>query len=52
VVYINIPALVNLENIELNEEQLELVAGGGIKDLAALVLMPWLVPAIMIKNAI
>lgn len=29
-VYINIPAKLNTENVELNEEQLELVAGGDI----------------------
>jgi hypothetical protein len=28
-VYINIPAKMNLDNVELNEEQLEVVAGGG-----------------------
>jgi len=29
VVYINIPQQVNLDDVELNEEQLEIVAGGG-----------------------
>ncbi|QVY64634.1 NHLP leader peptide family RiPP precursor [Polaribacter sp. Q13] len=29
VVYINIPAEVNMDDMELNEEQLEIVAGGG-----------------------
>ena len=28
-IYINIPAKLNLEDAELNEEQLEIVAGGG-----------------------
>jgi hypothetical protein len=28
-VYINIPAKTNLDDVELNEEQLEVVAGGG-----------------------
>jgi hypothetical protein len=28
IVYINIPAIINFENMELNEEQLEAVAGG------------------------
>ena len=28
-VYINIPAKLNLEDTELNEEQLEIIAGGG-----------------------
>ena len=31
-VYINIPAANNLDNVELSEEQLEAVAGGGIID--------------------
>lgn len=29
VVYINIPAQPNMDDVELNEEQLEIVAGGG-----------------------
>jgi hypothetical protein len=29
VVYINIPAKSNMDDVELNEEQLEIVAGGG-----------------------
>jgi len=29
VVYINIPAKVNMDDMELNEEQLEIIAGGG-----------------------
>jgi hypothetical protein len=35
VVYINIPAVPSIDNVELNEEQLEAVAGGGvsIKDI-------------------
>ena len=28
-VYINIPAKMNLDDVELNEEQLEVIAGGG-----------------------
>jgi len=31
-VYINIPAEQNMEDVELNEEQLEIVAGGGTLD--------------------
>ncbi len=30
IVYINIPAKLNLDDVELNEEQLEVVAGGGL----------------------
>lgn len=34
IIHINIPAQPNLDNIELNEEQLEAVAGGkGVKDV-------------------
>lgn len=32
VVYINIPAQPNMDDVELNEEQLEIVAGGGSID--------------------
>ncbi len=31
-IYINIPAKPNLEDIELNEKQLEAIAGGGVKE--------------------
>ena len=41
-VYINIPAEPNLDNIELNEEQLEAIAGG------AFFPFPWLPPIIPI----
>jgi hypothetical protein len=34
-VYINIPANINLEDVELNEEQLEAVAGG--RDIADMI---------------
>jgi hypothetical protein len=34
-VFINIPAKMNLDDVELNEEQLEVVAGGG-EDMPAL----------------
>ena len=30
VIYINIPAEPNMDDMELNEEQLEIIAGGGI----------------------
>ncbi|AUC16925.1 TOMM propeptide domain-containing protein [Tenacibaculum sp. SZ-18] len=30
VIYINIPAKPNIDDLELNEEQLEVIAGGGI----------------------
>lgn len=41
-VYINIPASPNLDDVELNEEQLEVVAGGkGIKDV-----LNWILPTL------
>jgi hypothetical protein len=40
-VYINIPAKLNLEDTELNEEQLEIIAGGG-EDTP----LPFTIPAI------
>lgn len=29
-IYINIPAKLNMDDVELNEEELEIIAGGGI----------------------
>jgi hypothetical protein len=40
VVYINIPAEPNMEDLELSEEQLEVIAGGGF------MIPPWVIPTL------
>lgn len=46
IVYINIPAEVNVEDMELNEEQLEVIAGGGM------ILPPWVVPTLPVDPSL
>ena len=48
-IYINIPSKVELD-AELNEEQLEAVAGGGIWPPTGTGLPPWIIPTLPLDN--